>query len=321
MNKNVLILGRLFGLLVGCILGAGTASAALYTFDLTGNVASGSGMTSTQCGAVACKETFNLGNGYQLTAVAYSTPTNYAPNGYSTSANSVAGYTGCSATTGCGADGNFMAAKIALYSGGIGISNLVETALQDSNDTTVPQHAIDNNGAIDMVVFSLQKLIGSTWVNQQFDPNTFQLGYAAVDSDVQAFLGGNGLAADYDFRNACFQGCTGAAQPLTGTPGFTEITSNIPAVTGGVASPGGASAAAGVNVPTGTDVSFGTTTTGQYLVMSGSLGNGSITGGNDFFKISSLSVKVPTPGSVALFALGLVALSFTRARRYAPARI
>ena len=264
---------------------AGMANATQFTWNTGGSLDAGTG---TSCaGGVACKTTFtSTSGGLTLTAQAYST--DVTPSG----------------------GANWDEAKIATYSGGIGITNV-----HDSNDTSVPYHAIDNSGVKDVLVFQLPT--GFTW-----NPKAFEIGWEytaangkpatfTADSDVHAFVGNTTpTGSSFDFRNACFSTtkCTGTT---LASMGFTDITSGIPAVSGGTASPGGASLAGGLNVPANVSVPLNTLNTGRYLVLSGDFSSS-----DDFFKINQFVAnsvtKVPAPGTLALFALGLLLLSLFR---------
>lgn len=264
---------------------AGMANATQYTWNTGGSLSPGSGTDCAGPGTVKCKTTFtSTSGGLTLTAQSYSTH----------------------ATSGTGS-ANWDEANIATYSGGIGISNV-----HDSNDTSVPYHAIDNSGVKDVLVFELPT--GYTW-----NPNAFKIGWEyttaegkpnsfSADSDVKAYIGNTEPAGggSFDFRNACFS-ATNCAGTTLASLGFTDITPGIPVVSGGTMSPDGASAAGGQNVPANVSVPLNTLNTGRYLVLSGDL-----TSSNDFFKINQLIAngvtQVPAPGTLALFALGLLLL-------------
>ena len=250
------------------------AGAELYTWNTTGSLNPGSGASCA--GGVACKATFTSTIGGQsLVARAYSTPV-YDP------------------TSPFNISGNWVEARIATYGGGIGIAN--NNSSDTASEGSAPEHAIDNNGVKDLLVFELP---AGAW-----DPESFTLGWLDTDSDVQAFIGGASLGAGYDFRNVCFSGCTGSVQTLTSL-GFSEIGSGD----------------GFVNVPVNTATSFNTTSTGRYLIMSGNLGQTSITADNDFFKLSQLVANrtgntVPITGTILLMMLGLTALVGVRSRRF-----
>lgn len=286
------------------------ATAATYTWNTaaTGlNPGSGTNCAGTGVNAVACQTTFSSA-GQTLIARAYSTPV------YDTAAP-------------FDVSGKWMEAQIAVYSGnGIGVRNLNPS--DTVSEGSVPEHAIDNLGVKDLVVFELPT---GVW-----DPVSFALGYANTDSDIQAWVGGANLGANYDFRNACFAG-TGCSQ-LVNDLGFVNISDGMAAVTGGTVSPGGASGAGGMNVPTGVAAPFATTpnATGRYLIISGNLGcvqanpdpnhygcvgsNGT-TADNDFFKISALTAAttpptgVPIPSVLYLVGLGLLTMGRVRSSR------
>ena len=263
----------LLGVVMALALGANSATAALVTWNTTGALEPGAGTAATNgcAGGVECKVTFSSG-GQTLTAKAYST------------------YTAYGAVNPTNINGNWVEAQIALYSGGIGIKNLRST---DLGEGTQPEHSVDNDQIHDIVVFELPSVL---------TPEAFKLGWIGGDSDVQAWIGGADLGANYDFRNVCFQNCASGNALTSAALGFSEITGM----------PNG-----GANVPLNTSTNFNTAQSGRYLVMSGNLGTGATTGFNDMFKISSISagtVKVPAPGSILLLGLGLALLSFVRIR-------
>jgi hypothetical protein len=265
-------------LALAAAIAAAPARAALYTWNTTGSISPGSG---TACaGGAACKTTFTSTSGNQtLTARAYSTPVYDTTSPYDVS-------------------GKWIEGRIALYSGGLGVANLVGS--DSSSELNAPEHAVDNEGAKDIVVFELP-------TDGSWNPESFKLGWMSTDSDVQAWVGGGSLGANYDFRNVCFSGssCT-----TLSSLGFVDISAGIPVVSGGTQSAGGASVAGGENVPTNASAMFNTTQTGRYLIMSGALNEA-----NDYFKISQIVAgRVPVPATLVLLATGLLALRVRRNR-------
>jgi hypothetical protein len=249
-------------------LSASQAGAALYTWNLNSNLAAGSGQACA--GGAACKTTFtSTTGGLSLSARAYST------NIYDT-------------TAAYDVSGNWIEGQIAGYgSSGLGVRNLNAS---DTNENVSPEHATDNQGVKDLVVFELPST--STWNAQ-----SFQLGWWSGDADVQAWVG-NTAPTGNDFRNVCFSGA--GCQTLTSL-GFQDL---------GVR----------YDVQTGVTTALNTTATGKYLILAGEL-----VGQLDAFKISQLVANtvtgpggnVPEPATVAIFGLGLLMLSWLRLQRSA----
>lgn len=274
--------------LVGVVL---SAMAGATTWDTSIGVGLTSG--SIYCSTTSCQSGNASGlTGSVITMTAYSTPTLQTGGGTSPTENN-------------GVNGNWLNAQIAIYGGsGVGITNSVQPASADAN---VPQHAIDNRGVDDVLVVDF----GSAG----WDVSTFSLGYicemAATtnSSDVPTCLGTNSVNVDawiggssaINFNTVSFSGNDAAAT----LPGFTPLVFTP--------DPGGS----GLRTET-------TAATGRYLVITGSLA-----GFKDAFKITNVTAgqpggpgggTAPLPGTVWLFGLGLLAMTWTSRRRAATAR-
>lgn len=200
----------------------------------------------------------------------------------------------------------WVGANLFEYTGnGFGISNVFTST--DTGEGSTPEHAVDNNQIQDILVIELPA--------SGFDVENFMLGWAHEGSwsgtpnghaDVRAYFGGNSLGANYDFTNACFTGCTVGSNLTDGFLGFTEITSAMNTT----------NTATGNNIAVNTTTNFNGVQSGKYLVLTGALGAGD-GGGNDFFKVKSISGSpgvLPAPGTLALLALGLFGLVTLRRR-------
>lgn len=247
---NKLLLGGAVILFSGL---AGTAMAALITWDTDG----GAGTTAVKSGSSAGNYyTFTTG-GQALKAHAYATNTT-------------------------GGSGTFQTATLNLYSGGLGITSQGES-------TVSPDHAIDNNGKNELLVFEFS--------NSLFDPASFQIGWKDTDSDIRWWIGGASLGANYDFTGKTFSNLLGL--------GFTSYSSN--------------------NVPINTSTSLIGSDVGRYLIFAPALYN---TGGSDrnydYFKISQITgqylIQLPQnpvsePGTAALLGIALAGLWANRRRK------
>ena len=253
------------------------ASAA--TWNTTNNIGLTSG--SIYCSTTTCQTTASGLTGSIITMTAYSTPTLQS-----------------STTTSPTDTGNWLNANIAIYGGnGVGISN----SPQGATDTSVPQHAIDNNGVDDILVVDF----GSN----NWDVSSFSLGYTcAMNStasgcvgstvNVAAWVGGTSAVNFNTFGG--FSG-NGAAATL---PGFSALTLSP--------DPGGSGMRTDTTVPN---------PVGRYLVITGDLARYT-----DSFKVSGITATqstppggtVPLPGTVPLLGFGLLAMTWA-SRRRAPA--
>ena len=313
------------GLMLAFVWVAGAEATSFSTnagTAATGTLINNAGAPApVYCNSSGCQAT--APGGTYVTITAWSTP---APVG------GIAGNSTSPTDT-----GNWLPAFLAIYGGnGIGISNTQEgtgataaapetyaqltcsSGCPASNPEHVgnaPQHAIDNRGIDDILVVDFGT---SGW-----DVTSFNLGYTCsinaagtcgtTSVAVEAWMGGaNGAAINFATESFNTNGI--GAIPQIG--GFTRLTGLTPdPVTGNVA------------------ISAPGTVTGRYLIITGALGAGTagdlgtgVNGYSDAFKISSIVATgglgpqgVPTPGSFALLALGLFALTFARRRLAAQA--
>jgi hypothetical protein len=273
-----------FGLLATAVVAACAlpAGATEWTFPTTNT-----NVTVTDCGggATSCKYGFSSNTGgLALKVHAFSTANNTSPNS--------------------NPPGTWKTANLQNYGGDFGITNLVG----DAGEGTSPEHAVDNDGAYDIMVFELPT--GMTW-----DIEAFRLGWASesgnmVSADVQTWIGGGQAAID--FTQVCFTGCAAPLVSGTGNLGFKDITSAMQGVTyNGLNGPGDN------NVPEGQTISFAGTQSGRYLVMSGKLGDSKDSFKPEYLKAFGTPTQTPLPGTLALLGLGLAGLVAARRR---PAR-
>ena len=281
---------KLLGMLLPLVGLAVSAPVAALSWD---TATTGIGLTaagaSIYCGSggTLCNTTGTGLSGSVISMRAYSTPTATTTN------------------TSPGESGNWLNAQIAIYGGnGVGISNTVSGGGGAVGETGTPQHAIDNYGVNDILVIDFG--------TNNWDVSSFSLGYACTmvtpatgsscagttSVNVSAWVGGTSAI---NFNNVSFTG-TGAAATLAG---FTALNLSP--------DPGGS----GIRTETPA-----TSTLGRYLVISGDLA-----GYTDSFKVSGVVAsqgstgQAPIPGTVPLFALGLLALAFAYRRRLVPIRV
>lgn len=259
---------------IGLAAASASASAIQYQWDLdmSPGVSPGSGQTNTSVCAsgIECQLTYTSLSGSQtLYARAYSTAGDYST-------------------------GNFVSANIARYAGsGLGVQNTVG----DSGEGSSPEHALDNQGARDIIVLEAP--------TANFVWDSLSLGWYSGDSDVQVYVGGSGAnsAATLDFRNLCFSGCTGTSNRIqdASASGFTDL-----GLFTNVGQNGGTISNLSSNLGSGASAQ------GRYLVISGALNGGYV--GNDFFKVSAISGHkvVPAPATAALLLIGLAGLGWVR---------
>jgi hypothetical protein len=180
--------------------------------------------------------------------------------------------------------GDFKKATINVFDGGIGVKNA-----DQSEENRSPNHSIDNNGRDDLVVFEFS--------SATFSPESFMIGWKSGDADIRAWIGGETLAANYNFTGTEFSDLAGL--------GFTMFSFN--------------------NVATDTAKNFNTDLIGRYLIFAPQTYNSGGSDRNyDYFKISQIKgeyitvlpqTPVSEPGTVALLGIALAGLWANRRRR------
>ena len=228
---------------------------------------------SIYCSTTTCATSTSGLSGSIMTMTAYSTPNSGSPTPES---------------------GNWVDARIAIYSGGgVGISNF-----QQTGETSSPQHGIDNYLVNDLLVIDF----GSNG----WDVSSFSLGWTCTVSgptscsgssvNVDAWVGGTGVI---DFNTVSFSGSSSSAT----LPGFTSLTLS--------GDPGGT----GVKTDSSSAI-------GRYLVIGGNLANST-----SAFKVSGVRAigpsappptGVPLPGTAWLMVLGMLALATASRRARTP---
>lgn len=178
--------------------------------------------------------------------------------------------------------GAFKKATLTIWDGGLGVKNP-----DSSNENSNPNHAVDNNGRDDLVVFEYAS--PSDFIT--FEYTSFEIGWRYWDSDVSVWIGGEGLMADYDFTSKKFSDLASL--------GFTKFDFN--------------------DVPINTQQNLASYS-GPYLILAPKFGDSL-----DFIKISQINgektevrfppAEIPEPGSIALFSAALIGLWANRRKR------
>lgn len=219
---------------------------------ITWNTISGSGACTSGIGN-SC--TFTGNDGEVLKASAYATNNN---NG----------------------TGAFKKATLTIWDGGLGVKN------PDSwNEGSSPNHAVDNKGRDDLVVF--EYVYPTDFITYGF--TGFEIGWRNSDSDISVWIGGDSLSTNYNFTGKKFSDLASL--------GFTKFDFN--------------------NVPINTLQSL-TNVAGHYLIIAPKVNGGD----NDFFKISQIGgemtstriplAEIPEPNNIALIGIALISLWATR---------
>jgi hypothetical protein len=217
---------------------------------------------------------------------------------------------------------SWLAAQLQGYSGsGFGVRNgcgaLGVCSRRDTNEGSTPEHAVDNEQAVDIVVFELPTIPNVTWSFA-----SLSVGYTSNDSspEVNVWIGGGGLGQNYDFSNTCFINCTTPGESGLIQRGFTyagRVDFNTNGNTHSNAKINAADSGSGLF--DNRDASA----VGQYIVIASSANAAKW----DAFKISGLKAnkidvppppdtgQVPEPGSLMLLGSGVLGLAWLRRRR------
>lgn len=252
----------------------------------------------------------------------------------SSSANSItATATGWSDTGGAAtynvSTATLESAYVGVYTGGLGITNAdgtsatsspgCNTATQDCGEATgtAPEHAVDNQGRYDSLLFNFGKNVQLTGI---------QIGWTQTDADISLLAcdptkGCNPTLSGKKYSDLVVAGWTlvGSYANLTTTGGGSSTsTPDIRKVNGGNPNNVGFD-----KTSNGSDVTNAANTSAQYWLvtafnptLSGTLSG--FDSGNDYFKVQAIygvanGNKVPEPGSLALLG-ALAAGAFTMKR-------
>lgn len=217
---------------------------------------------------------------------------------------------------------SWLQAQLAGYSGGFGVRNACAVSGangctgQDGGEGSQPEHAVDNEQVVDVVVFELPTMPNMTW-----SFSSLSIGYAQNDltPEINVWVGGSGLGQNYNFSDTCFINCNGGDVSLTNR-GFTYA--------GRIDFPG--TGTAGINSSSSAhdtgSVLFANrnaAASGQYIVVAAS---STANGAWDAFKISGISAtktdvpppppgQVPEPGSLLLLGSGMLGFAWLRRRQ------
>ena len=195
----------------------------------------------------------------------------------------------------------FAVATLTSYAGGLGVNASGEA-------TKSPQHAIDNSGSTDLVLldFGSKKVdldsVTIGWKGNSTGGNTSS---NPADADISVFR--------YTGSSLTLPAVSGLLATGAGLldGGWTLVGNYADLVTGTAKNVNTSNATSSWWLVSAYNSNFGTT---------GESSTSGLTGGNDYFKVLSVAgaysstSKVPEPGSLALFGLGLVGLVASRRR-------
>lgn len=216
---------------------------------------------------------------FRAHAVAYSWDLTGSDSGYSssitvTSSGHTVKATGYASANSDGT-GALSSGYVRRYSGGIGISNCISGS--SCNETSDPNHSIDTDGKNDFLLLEFDNL---------YDMKAFEIGWKGDDADIQVWVGSDKKGAGLNLSGACVTGCVNTLSSL----GFTALPRFM-------------------NVDVDDPVDITAPNKSRYLLISGELGAiAASSPGNDYFKVSAITVGTPIPPTLALFSLALLGI-------------
>jgi len=273
--------------------------------------------------------TFGLTSLYQLDS---SNPSNNLKvTAYSTTTLASSGTRG--ATDGS----SWLAAQLQGYGNpnGFGVRNALACTTtnctgKDAGEGVSPEHAVDNDQLVDIVVFELPTIPNMTW-----SFSTLSIGYVSSNNDtspeINVWVGGKDLGAGYNFSDTCFVGCT--------TSGDKSLTDAARGFTyagridfSGTGTKGINASATAHDSGSALFDNRNASAVGQYIIIAASStasGSSDSTKAKklDAFKISGLTAnlqsvpgqpssgQVPEPGSLMLLGGGILGLAWFRRRQ------
>jgi hypothetical protein len=196
----------------------------------------------------------------------------------------VKAYGSTASSGGSDANGALQTAYVSQFDGGLGVCNQVEDPSGSAICPSAPNHATDNEGRDDFLLFdfgSIHKL------------SSLSIGWYDTDADIQVWIGTG--SADINLAGKCVMTTGSACTQTLADLGFVAqaLKSNVQ--------------------NTGTATFGDSTPAGRYVLVSGASGLlNSGNAGNDHFKLSALTAYVPVPGTLALFGVGFLGLVGTR---------